>query len=109
MVVNDTIVNKPSDGYERPVSSALLLLPGPDPTPIASPAPIPTASPSPSPSPSSTSLPPIGGDPQLTSRDIWLSIARDPASTGGLAQWLLHEGVRLSPSLAKAAQLFRGR
>ncbi|MEA2451782.1 MAG: hypothetical protein QOG04_492 [Actinomycetota bacterium] len=103
MVINNQIVNRPSDGYERPVSSALLLLPGPDPTPTASPVPMPT----PSPSPSSTGLlPPVQ---PATPHQIWLRIARDPASTGGLAQWLLHEGVRLGPALSRAARIFRER
>lgn len=105
MVVNNAIMNKPSDGYERPVSSALLLLPGPDPAPTATPAPNPSASPSPSPSP--TSLLPITLSPWLTDHDVWLSIACDPASTGGLADWLSRQGVGLSGSLLRAASLFR--
>lgn len=106
MVVNGDIVNRPSDGYERPVSSALVLLPGPDPTPTTTPAPIPATSPSASPSPSPTS---IWLPPELTSHEVWLAIARDPASTGGLAQWLLHEGVRLTAPLNKAARIFGAR
>jgi uncharacterized protein YigE (DUF2233 family) len=110
MVVNGGIVNRPSDGNERPVSSALVLLPGPDPAPTTTPAPMPTTSPSvspnPTPSPTPTSL---RLSPDLGAREVWLEIARDPASTGGLAQWLLHEGVRLSPSLRAAARIFGGR
>ena len=52
MVVNrdgiPRIVNRPSDGTERSVSSALLLLPGPDPYPTTTPGPIPTVTPTPS-------------------------------------------------------------
>ena len=107
MVVNNEIVNRPSDGYERPVSSALLLLPGPDPAPTATPAPIPTASPTPSPTP--TALPSLGPPVSLTTREVWLEIARDPASTGGLAQWLTHEGVRLTAPLRTAARIFGAR
>ena len=107
MVVNGQIVNRVSDGYERPVSSSLVLLPGPDPAPTTTPGPIPTPSASPSPSPSTTTLiPPVTSAP-ITPDEVWLQIARDPASTGGLADWLLHEGVRLSPSLQRAARLFR--
>jgi hypothetical protein len=110
MVVNGGIVNRPSDGPERPVSSALVLLPGPDPAPTTIPAPMPTtspsASPSPTPSPTPTSL---RLPPDLEPREVWLDIARDPASTGGWAQWLLHEGVRLGPSLRAAARIFGAR
>jgi hypothetical protein len=111
MVVNDEIVNRPSDGYERPVSSALVLLPGPDPAPTATPAPIPTSSPTPTPTPSPTitSLPPLGRGPGLSRRELWLRIARDPASTGGLAQWLFYEGVRLRGDLKEAAAIFEGQ
>ena len=107
MVVNNEIMNRPSDGYERPVSSALLLLPGPDPAPTATPAPIPSASPTPSPTP--TALPSLGPGTSLTTREVWLEIAHDPASTGGLAQWLAHEGVRLTAPLRTAARIFGAR
>lgn len=146
MVVNrggvHRIVNRPSDGSERPVSSALLLLPGPDPRPTTTPAPVPTisatptptvtpttgASPAPSdswtPSPSETSTPTPTPEPTETpspeptafarstitvipSRAVWLRIANDPASTGGLADWLLHEGIYLDPGLQRAASIFR--
>lgn len=116
MVVNGDVVNRPSDGSERYVSSALLLLPGPDPQPTVAPGPIPTpvtsptssTSPTPSVSPSPSSSP---GTLEVipTTHQIWLEIARDPASTGGLAQWLLHEGVRLRGSLRAAARIFHGR
>ena len=83
-VVNGDIKNRPSDdGVERPVSSALVLLPGPDPgetddfeAPTA-----PTAS-------------------------VWKEIRSDPASTGGLAEWLRSEGRALSPALERAADGF---
>ena len=109
MVVNGNIVNRPSDDYERPVSSALVLLPGPDPAPTATPQPMPTTSPSPSPSPTSL-VPPITRSttsvyPSVD--DVWLRIATDPASTGGLADWLAREGFRLKGSLARAASMFR--
>ena len=110
MVVNGDVINRPSDGYERYVSSALLLLPGPDPAPTVmfAPAPTPTPSATPSVTPSSTPSP---GTTQVvpTRHQIWLAIARDPASTGGLAQWLLHDGIRLRGSLRAAARIFPGR
>jgi hypothetical protein len=31
MVVEDELVNRPSDGHERAISNAILILPGPDP------------------------------------------------------------------------------
>lgn len=111
MAINGEVVNRPSDGGERPVSSALLLLPGPDPSPTTSPAPFPspTASPTASPTPSPTSLvgDVIGGP--TARRIVWLDIAQDPASTGGLTQYLLHQGIRLRGSLREAARIFRGR
>jgi hypothetical protein len=117
MVVNDDVVNRPSDGNERYVSSALVLLPGPDPDPTVSPAPVPTptssTSPSPSPSPTSlvgsTSIPDAIARGSTTGDLVWLTIATDPASTGGLTQYLLHEGIRLRGSLRAAARIFHGR
>lgn len=110
MVVNGEIVNRPSDGYERAVSSSLVLLPGPDPAPTTSPGPVPTPEASPTPSPTSV-IPPVSSlDPSTTSdQELWLRIARDPASTGGLADWLLHEGVRLRGTLRDAARIFQRR
>jgi hypothetical protein len=110
MVVNGQIVNRPSDGYERAVSSSLLLLPGPDPAPTTSPGPVPTPVASPTPSPTSL-IPPVDlpGPTSSSDEELWLRIARDPASTGGLADWLLHEGVRLRGTLEDAARLFHRR
>ncbi|MDQ4065162.1 MAG: phosphodiester glycosidase family protein, partial [Actinomycetota bacterium] len=121
MVVNNQIVNRPSDGPERPVGSALLLLPGPDPVPIATPAPLPTASPTPSPTPSTSasttaaptptpSEPTPGGLPRSYAPSLawraWLDAATDPASIGGLADWLRSEGIELRGGLLRAARLF---
>lgn len=105
MVVNDKIVNRPSDGYERGVSSALLLLPGPDPAPTTTPAPMPSSSPSPTPEPSG--LPDITPDLRQTQAELWLDVVTDPASTGGLAEWMQSRGIRLRGSLREAALLFR--
>lgn len=107
MVVNNKVVNRPPGGYIRPVSSALLLLPGPDPVPTATPKPVPTTTPTPSP----TQLLGRGtaAAPAYPTEQIWLEIARDPASTGGLARWLQHEGITLRGSLARAARIFQGR
>jgi hypothetical protein len=56
MWLKGNIVNRPSSGYERPVGSALLVLPGADPG-ESSPIPEPTPSPSPTPSTEPTVLP----------------------------------------------------
>lgn len=103
MVVNGEIVNKPSDGSERFVSSALVLLPGPDPQPTANPNPNPTPTATPQPTPS---IPNVLPDPDLLPGTLWETIATDPASTGGLADWLRSEGIRLRGSLREAAWLF---
>jgi hypothetical protein len=104
MVVNGDVVNRPSGGSQRLVSSALLLLPGPDPAPTATPGPVP--SPTPSPSPTSL-LPDIGPDRTVTQAEVWREVVTDPASTGGLAQWLQSRGIPLRGSLRDAAWLFR--
>ena len=103
MVVNGEVVNKPSDGSERLVSSALVLLPGPDPQPTQNPAPQPTPTPTPT-----FSVPANVHDPDVlgSSTSDWHLIARDPASTGGLADWLRSKGFRLRGSLREAAALF---
>ena len=115
MVVNNQIVNRPSDGRERAVGNALLLLPGPDPLPIApfasapTPSPTPTTSPTPAPSASPSQLlpplpPPSGG--RALAREAWQDAASDPASIGGLAHWLRSEGIPLRGALHRAALLF---
>jgi hypothetical protein len=97
MTIRGRIVNRPSDGYQRPVSSALLLLPGDDPGEAP-----PSAQPSPTPTPFATpTLPPTAPD------SVWQSIVNDPASTGGLTSSLLRQGVQLPRSLEKAAWRFR--
>jgi hypothetical protein len=82
-VVNGVIKNRPSDGSERPVSSALVLLPGPDPGELPSPK-----------------------TPAVTPKLVWRKIAQDPGSTGGLASWLASEGRPLPASLEAAARAF---
>jgi len=107
MVVNGDVVNRPSGGSQRPVSSALLLLPGPDPAPTATPRPAPTSSPTTEPTPTPSELvPDIGPDVRQTQSEVWLDVVTDPASTGGLADWLRTRGIRLHGSLREAAWLF---
>ncbi|MGI8773654.1 MAG: phosphodiester glycosidase family protein [Actinomycetota bacterium] len=89
LAIDGRVINRPSDGYERGVSSALVVLPGADPG---------EADPTPQPdSPLYT----------LTRHAVWPSIAEDPASTGGLADHLLRSGQPLAPSLRGAAAEFR--
>jgi exopolysaccharide biosynthesis protein len=86
-VVNGDIKNRPSSGgVERPVSSALVLLPGADPGELAD----------------------FDGS-KVSTRSVWRRISADPASTGGMADWLRGEGRALSPSLARAAHDFANR
>ncbi|HEX2241330.1 MAG TPA: phosphodiester glycosidase family protein [Actinomycetota bacterium] len=100
MVVNGTLVNRPSSGYERAVSSALLVLPGADPGETYSsrpptPSPSVSATPSATPSPSPTAL---TGAPNLGAGDVralWDSIRADRGSTGGLLRWLRSLGFRV--------------
>lgn len=90
MVVNGAIKNRPSDGSERPVSSAITILPAGD-YGEALPAPEPT---------SGTGV--VSGV-----ADVWSDIATDPGSTGGLASYLKSTGMRLPASLERAAAEFR--
>ena len=128
MVVRGRIVNVPSGGYERPVGSALLVLPGTDeeerePLPFVAPTPTPTPSPlptkpaatptrsstpthtaAPSPSTSSTSAP--------APRTMWLDgvqgitepscqVLLDPASTGGMLDALAKGAIGADRPLAR--------
>jgi hypothetical protein len=68
-VLRGRVRNRPSDGRERPVSSALVLLPGADPGEVAG-APPPA---------------PLDGGERAR---VWRGIRSDPASTGGLAGYL---------------------
>jgi len=97
MVVNGTVVNRPSSGVERSVSSAIVVLPGPDPgelfsSPFAS-APTPT----------------VPAGPVEPGRAALF----DPGSTGGLLDALAHGGFGyrgpLPAEFLNLARLFRAR
>ena len=108
-VKGEGIVNKPSDGHERAVSSAFLVLPGPDPgdplgpigAPSPSPTPSPTTSPGAAPSPGTAPAAPAPG----------LAAELDPGSTGGmldaLARGDLGPHAWLPPALRAELRRFR--
>jgi hypothetical protein len=87
MVVDGDVKNRPSDGSERAVSSALLVLRGSD---------------------SGEAVPVEGPVPTPDSDPAWEAAVADPASTGGLAAVLTARGAR-SAWLLDAARAFRGR
>jgi hypothetical protein len=90
MVIDGEVVNRPSDPEgERGVSSALLLLPGGD--------------------AGETAPDPGGALPRAALADAWERVARDPASTGGLADALGRAGYHLPPALEAAARSLRSR
>ncbi|MCU1589229.1 MAG: PhosphodieSPTER glycosidase [Frankiales bacterium] len=108
MWVNGIRVNRPSDGFERGVGSALVVLPGSDPGE----ADLTVAPPNPSgtaarqqvkrlPAPPLVS-PLYGGEPVPG----WQVAARDPGSVGGLAAAMADEGVALSPDLQRAQAVY---
>ena len=90
MIVNGLVANRPSDGRERPVSSALTVLHGGD-SGQAGLLAVPTGS-------LLTAVAPADGPRTAASTD--------PASTGGLADSLRRSGVRLPPDLAGAADAY---
>jgi hypothetical protein len=88
-VVNGDIKNRPSDGPERSVSSALVLLPSSDPgeqVPVRRALPL--------------------GRPRPVGDNDWAEVVQDPGSTGGLASFLSQEGVPLGPTMRRAAHKF---
>ncbi len=95
MVVNGLVANRPSDGRERSVSNALVVLPGADPgqADLATGA------------PTTTSRLQVGGG--AASSSLRGAAATDPGSTGGLADALLRQGVPVSPELRRTASQFR--
>jgi hypothetical protein len=97
MVVRGRVINRPSDGRERHVSSAVLVLPGPDggePRSVGGAA--------------TVALPPPRTS-QVATRRAWAEAAHDPGSTGGLADALLRGGlVRRSAERVWLERLSRG-
>lgn len=87
MVVGGRVMNRPSDGPERPVSSALVVLRRG--------------------STRSRAIASSGARTTDHSSETWSVAAEDPASTGGLADALSRSGVRLDRSLSAAARRVR--
>ena len=97
MFLNGLVVNRPSDGRERLVSSALVVLPGPD----SGQADISVQGGAPA------ARGALSGPVAETPADRLLGPAEtDPGSTGGLADALRHDGVRLPPELSRTADTF---
>jgi len=131
MFLNGELMNRPSDGRERPVGSALLVLPGDDPgevepaepsgvEPHASPTPAGSSSPDPSPSGLGFALGPRSvaalragaGGTSATGPAATCAALTDPASTGGLLDALAKGSFgrrqTIPPSLRWALDVFRG-
>ncbi|MCA1720853.1 MAG: phosphodiester glycosidase family protein [Actinobacteria bacterium] len=109
MWLNGVIANRPSDPTERPVSSALVVLPGNDPgeaqlrvAPRTSNAPQLQVQRAPE---QPLVSPVFGGTPVAG----WAAAAADPGSVGGLSAALAEDGVPLSPDLQRAAAVFGTR
>jgi hypothetical protein len=121
MVVKGRVRGRPSDGSERYVSSALVILPGGDPGENfgvypSPPAPAPTATPTPtsSPAPTGSLVPPTSGlgvpvaPASETSEDSSYELmVADPASIGGLSAYLERKGYELPGFLERSAREFR--
>jgi hypothetical protein len=86
MVVRGEVKNRPSDGRERGVSSALVLLAGPDPGEGETQAPVPMAT-----------------------ADEGEAALEDPASTGGLVSLAVERGDAASPLVRRLARRFDTR
>ena len=99
MVVKGKIRGRPSDGSERAVSSALVLLRGPDPGEPRLTRPYSSIS---GLMPENTDAPEIAG-----SVSSYQTMVEDPASVGGLASWLDQQGHDLPTFLNRAAKGFR--
>jgi hypothetical protein len=90
MVVRGRIINRPSDGAERPVSSALLVV-------------------GPSGGLADRLMPRSAPEAAPSTAQAWRDIASDPGSTGGLSSALLGEGRSLDRGLERAARAFARR
>jgi hypothetical protein len=97
MVVKGRVKGRPSDGAERAVSSALVVLSGPDPGERRTTATI----------ESGQSFAPLPRDAVGTAVSSYDEMVQDPASVGGLAAWLERQGHELPRFLERSAEDFR--
>lgn len=104
MVIRGKVKGRPSDGFQRHVSSALVILPGRDPGERFGGYPSPPAS---RPQPGSTGLevPTPSGEPPVESS--YELMVEDPASIGGLSAYLERKGYELPAFLERSAREFR--
>ncbi len=115
MWLNGQRANRPSDGYERGVGSALVVLPGADPgqddltvaPAAASPPKLSRPAPDAPAPPVAEPLvsPVIGGTPLAG----WRQAALDPGSIGGLADALSRKGTALPADLQRAEVVYQQR
>ncbi len=112
MYLNGLRASRPSDGYERGVGTALVVLPGGDPgeQDLSAGTPIGSASKRTKGLSTPTAPAPVQPDPaQLTDPLTgWTVAAHDPGSVGGLADALEREGVDLPADLQRADAVFDG-
>lgn len=103
MFLNGLVVNRPSDGRERLVSTALVVLPGADTgqADLEAQGTVATGS--------ARTAPDSAGSGEAVSDRLVRPSVTDPASTGGLADALRRSGVRLPPALARTADAFARR
>ncbi len=115
MWLNGQRANRPSDGYERGVGSALVVLPGADagqddlvvaPAAPAGAKPAASTRPQARREPSYPLVSPVVGGAPLPG---WVQAARDPGSIGGLADALTRDGTSLPPALPRAQTVFNGQ
>ena len=109
MWLNGQRVNRPSDGFERGVGSALVVLPGADPgqadLTLAPPSPVAASRPHVQHAPAAPLVSPVyGGEPVPG----WVTAAADPGSIGGLADALARKGTPLPPDLQRAEVVYTG-
>jgi hypothetical protein len=119
MWVRGQTVNQISDPSERPVGSAILVVPGgprPGPTPTVTPTASPTPTPTGTVGPTPTPTPTTEVTPQVQSLSVAegsaigfrCALLSDPGSTGGLLDYLARDGQRFShPLLRNALQAYR--
>jgi hypothetical protein len=116
MVVNGRLVNRPSDGAERPVGSALLVLPGPDPGEaepgVAASEPGAGRNSGASPGGEPPTVPALGE--QLPAAAAGCLALHDPASTGGMLDALARSPLtkgshEVPPVVRRSVAVFRGR